>query len=439
MEYYLHQISDSLKEIEFKLSYDEIKDELNKEVKKLTQKIQIDGFRKGKVPQHIIKKMFGDAFEIEASEKVANNYFWNFVDSENIRVIDKPVLKDINLKIGEELKFKIQFETLPLIEVKDYTDIEIEIPDYQITDKEIEQEINEILFANREFIDAEEVIDNNYLLDVEVTRTDENGNPIENTKTEKLSIDLSKDSVHPEILEKAKNKKVGDTFSFHFIEETNKEENQEEQNSKKEEYYYLIKINGIKKIITPELNDEFVSKITKEKIKTVDEFKKDLTEKLKNYYESRNEELTKIKLISEIVKRNDFTPPKSFVDKLLQDYVDEEEQYFKRNRISFDRNEAAQRLSKRAENDIKWLLIQDEIIKKENITVTDEEIDNEIKLESEKSGLPIDNIKQYYSSSKRKEKILEKKLFDLLFEKNKIKKVSPETYFKREEKNEKQD
>ena len=73
MEFTVNDISQSEKEVAVTLSYDEIRDEIASEVKKQTNKIQVPGFRKGKVPKNIIKQRFGDSLEFEASEKVANS------------------------------------------------------------------------------------------------------------------------------------------------------------------------------------------------------------------------------------------------------------------------------------------------------------------------------------------------------------------------------
>ena len=157
MEFNLNQINESVKEIEVKLTYDEIKDELSKEVKKRTQKLQLDGFRKGKVPQHIIKKMFGDALEYEASEKVANTFFWDIVEKEKIRVLDRPKMTALEFINGEKLDFKVEFETFPTLDVKEYSDIEIDVPYYQATDNDVDHEIEHILEANRQFEPVVEV------------------------------------------------------------------------------------------------------------------------------------------------------------------------------------------------------------------------------------------------------------------------------------------
>ena len=120
MEYNLVDLNSSEKEVEIKLQYDEIKNEIAEEVQKQTRKIQIPGFRKGKAPLSMLKKMYGDAFEYEASEKIANSFFWKIAEKNNFKPIGQPTMTDIKFEPEKELSFKVKFETIPKIEVKDY-------------------------------------------------------------------------------------------------------------------------------------------------------------------------------------------------------------------------------------------------------------------------------------------------------------------------------
>ena len=105
MEYKINDISLTEREIEISLPFDEIKTDVETEVKKQTKNIQIAGFRKGKVPPTLIKKMYGDALEYEASEKVANHQFWEIAKENHLHPIGQPAMTDIKYKPGEDLIF----------------------------------------------------------------------------------------------------------------------------------------------------------------------------------------------------------------------------------------------------------------------------------------------------------------------------------------------
>lgn len=438
MEYNVNEINASEKEVEIKLSYDEIKESLENEVKKQTKNLQVPGFRKGKVPRHILKKMFGDALEYEAADKVATEFFWKVADEKNLRPIGKPAMTSLDFEPEKHLSFKVKYETIPDISVQNYKDFEIEVPDFVVTDEEVEKEIEYILKSNKTTEDVQEIGDDrNYLVEVEIYRTDENGNVLPDTKPEKLTIDLTNEQIHPQIVENSKGKKVGESFTFQFSDtrkETNKNGVEEEIT---DNYYYTAKVLSVKKIVLPELNEELIKKVTKDRISDIQAFKDEIKKDIQNYYNQRMEEIIRSKLLSEIIKNNDFTPPQTLVNNILDEYIKSEEEYAKKNRIPFNKDEARNRLMRNAENEVKWYLIKEKIQKAENISITEEELKEFAEKESQQTGLPVEKLMNYYKASNQVERILDEKLFDFLKSHNTIKKVDPKTlYPQKEESNE---
>jgi len=167
----INDLSLSEKEVEVSATYEEVKKDIESEVAKQSKKIQIPGFRKGKVPASVFKKMYGDSLEYEASEKVSNKLFWDVAKEKDLKPIGQPQLIDIKFNPGQDLYFKVKYEVLPVLDVKDYEGIEIDVPEFLTKDEEVDAEIKYILNANR-ILEETDVVgeDNNYLLDVEFTR-----------------------------------------------------------------------------------------------------------------------------------------------------------------------------------------------------------------------------------------------------------------------------
>lgn len=434
MEYNVNVLNASEKEVEIKLSYDEIKESIENEVKKQTKNIQVPGFRKGKVPRNILKKMFGDALEYEAADKVATEFFWKVADEKDLRPIGKPAMTSLDFEPEKHLTFKVKYETLPEINVQNYKDIEIEVPDFVVTDEEVQKEIEYILKANQTLIDADEVGDDrNYHIEVEINRTDEQGNILPDTKPEKLTIDLTNEQIHPQIIENSRGKKVGESFTFQFADQRKQTNSEGVEEDVTDNYYYTAKILSIKKVQLPELNEELVKKVTKDRLSGVEAFKDEIKKDIQKYYDQRVEEITRTKLLSEIIKNNDFTPPQTLVNNVLEEYLKSEENYAKQNKISFNKEEARNRLRKSAENEVKWYLIKEQIQKVENISVTEDELKEFAQKEAEQTGLSVDKLMNYYKASNQVERIIDEKLFDFLKSKNKIKRVDPKTLYPQKE------
>ncbi len=441
VDFKVNELSSSEKEVEVTLTYDEIKDELNSEVSKQTKTIQLPGFRKGKVPKNIIKQRFGDTLEYEASEKVANSQFWKLAQAEKLNPIGQPTMTDINFKPGEDFSFKVKYETLPDLDVKNYTNQKIEVPDIKVKDDEVEKEIDYILRSNSTQEETEIVgDDNHFLLDVTMTRLSENGEPFENSKPEKLEIDLTNPNVHTDVKENAKGKKVGDIFNFSFNDERTVR-NKEGQDEKVNEHYdYEVHINGIKKIILPQLDEELIKKVTKDKVSNEEDLRNEIKKDIQNYYEQRVEEFTRNSIISIILKNNEFTPPASLVKDIMNEMVKTEEERLKNQGAKkFDQKQMQDYFKPMAENDVKWYLLKNEIMKKEKIEVTESELEEMAKKDAEKTGLSVEKLLNYYKTSKQNDKTLDKKLFDFLKEKNNIERVNPDKFSNRQKevKNEK--
>ncbi len=441
MEFNVNDVNSSEKEVEITLSYDEIKEEIELEVKQQTKKLQLPGFRKGKVPPSMAKKIYGNALDYEASEKVANSRFWDAAKENNLNPIGQPVMTNHDFNPGESLKFKVKFEVLPILDVKDYTGKTIEVPDLKVSDEEVQKEIDYIIKSNCTTEEVEQADDgNNYILDVEMFRLSDDGTPVGDGKGEKLQIDLSKEEIKPEILEKAKGKKAGDSFTFTFDEERKFKNKEGKEENVKETYHYKASVNTVKKIILPELNEELIKKVTKDKISNETDLRNQIKNDFSNYYAQKTDEFTHSQLISKITKSNDFTPPSTMVSNILEEMVKSEEERLKKEGLhKFSSEDLKKHLQPAAEKEVKWYLIKNEILKKENLEVTDSDLEELAKKDAEKTGLPFEKLVSYYKTSQQSERFLDKKLLDFLKEKNNINKVDPEKLAKteKEENNEK--
>ena len=428
MKFTINDLSQSEQEIGIELSYEEIKAELNAEVNKEAKKIQLPGFRKGKVPTNILKSRFGDALEYEASEKVATQQFWKVAKDNELKPIGTPVLTDIQFNPGKDLNFKVKFEIIPIIDPKDYTDLEIKIPDYVVSEHEVEHELEHILKSNSTTEDVDVVGDGEFfIIKVDLQRITENGEPFAGSKPETLDIDLSNYRIQPEIRDNAKGKKVGESFTFAFNDERINKNGEGSDEKVSESFLYKAELKDINKIVLPELNEELVKKISKDKVTSPQEFKEEIRKDFTNYYNQRTEEFIHRKLMSSIVSNNEFKPPSSLVQNVLQELIKQEEENGKRMGMkNTDKNILKERLLPSAEFEVKWYLLKNLIQKKENLKFSEEELNDLAAKDAEKTGLAIDKLINYYKSSNVTDKLVDKKLFDFLKEKNNIVKVAPE-------------
>jgi len=420
LESKINVIKDSVHEVEVNLTYDEIENDITEAYLKERKTISMPGFRKGKIPIPMLKKLYGDAIEYKASEEIANKKFWDIVKEENLKPISTPQLTDLDFKKGEKLSFKVQYEVKPELEFKDYTNLEIEKPVFTVKDDNIEKEIDSLLKMEANYEESDEVVDEDFRITADLNRLDEKGDLIEDKSNNKdLFLDLSARDINPEIKQNAMNKKVGDKFNFHFT-----DERQHDGQLHKVEYNYEVLIKKIEKIILPEITEELCKQFSNNKAKTLDELKEFIRIDYKNYYDSQSESIFINSLLNKIVESNDFEPPEGFVETLHKRLLESEKENAKRQNVPyFDEKTVNEELKPKSVWNAKWQIILENIAEKENIEVSDSDLENLAKEESAKTGISVEKLVKFYSDTNRKEALLEDKVIDFLKKNNTAKEV----------------
>jgi len=430
LETKINAISESVNELEVIAAYDEIKSSLDAEVQKQIKNIQIDGFRKGKVPPAVIKRIYGDSLEYTAAEKVANKLFWQIEKEQVLKPINEPTLTDIDFKPNEQLTFKVNYEVFPKLEPQGYKGLEIEVPDFNVSDAEVEAEVTRLLEANATYEDAETIEDEKFLMTADIFSADESGASTGIKMESDYKINLSNKNINKEIFDNALNKKVGDTFSFSFDEP---HEHHDDVPHEHKKITYAVEIKSVQKVVYPELNEEFLKKVSRDKITTADELRENIKKDLVSYYESSINDMTELKLEQAVLKNNDFAPPKVFIQNYLDHLVKDEIESYKKKKKKANAEAIRERLMPKAENSVKWILLKDKIVEKENITLSDDRIKELSEENAEKMGVSSDVLLKHYQSDEMKNRLLMNEFYSFLKKSNTIKRIDPEVYSQKEE------
>lgn len=420
MDIKVNNLQEYQQEVEVALNYDEILPEIEKAYQDERKSITIDGFRKGKAPIGMIKKLYGEAIEYKASEKIANKKFWDAVDQQNLKPISTPQMVDIDFVPGNKLSFKVKYEIKPKLELKDYKGIEVEKTLFNVKEEDIDREIEFLLKPHLKFESADIVDDVDFRITVNLQRLDVQNLPMVGHRSENMLIDLTDEKVNPQIKSNAKGKKVGESFKFTFI-----DEHHHGEELHREEFNYTADITKVEKIVKPELTEELIKKITGDKASSPDELKLFLRKNIEEYYTKQSEEILTNNLLGNIVKNNDFTPPPGYLDTVHKRMVELERENSKRYKMkNFDEKAAAEYYKPRAEWNAKWQIILENLAEKENIKVEDSELEELAKKESETTGISVAKLVKYYKDINRSDILLEEKVIKFLKENAKIKEVN---------------
>ena len=386
---------------------------------KLAKKVEIKGFRKGQAPKNLVEKyVSNNEVLIDAAESLAQEALNKAVEEHHVTLIDRP-----NLKIDEinDEKCVLTFEcpVYPDVELKDYKKLKYKVEEVKVEDKEVDDQIADLLNrkADLELKEDGEVDDGDTaVIDFEGFLNDV---PFEGGKGENYDLVIGSHTFIPGFEEQLLGMKSEETKD---IEVTFPEDYQAE-NLKGQKTKFTVTVHEIKKKVLPELNDEFVKEQKLENVNTVDELKeftkKNLTTRKENEAKAKADE----DLVNQLADITTVDIPevmvKSELDNMVQNYESRLMQQglnlaqflqFTNQTVDDFRNQMSDDAKKR----IKVNLALDEIAKKENIEVSDQDIADEYQKMADMYGMEVEQIKNFVPEFTLKDDLRLQKALDFL-------------------------
>lgn len=369
------------------------KDELEKTFRDVTKSIVIRGFRPGKAPRSMIEKLYGESIKEEVIHKIEKEFIEEYLEENKLEIVSKII--PTHSENQDVLRFEYQFEVKPLIAPSNYRGIEVKGKEVNVTDEEVNAVINEILerYSTLKPKENDIVEKGDYVKFTIVSHKDRN------MINQSLTIEIDENKTKKFILDALIGKKLKDEV------EVNVAEGSEET--------MKIRIDEIKKIEKPELNDEFVKKFLQ--MDSVEALKKDIYNKLKERKENEEKEIRFDKIIEEIIAKNPFPVPPSMIESAIERYISDLERSSKERFSDEDRTNIANSIRDKITFEIQKYLIMEAIGKLEGIDVSDDDLEAHFKKMSDELGENVIKVKAFYEKNNLIEKLKE----DLRF--NKIK------------------
>ncbi len=416
VEVTINSLSEVSRELEVAVPASEIQPHFDKAYQEYRPKVEIKGFRKGKAPIELVKKLYGDLIEHEALNTVASELYRTIVKEKELKPIGDPVIVDMNYKRGEQLRFKVQYDIRPSIELKEYKKISVEKPVHTVNDQEVEDEILRLRKMNSTSEAADQVTGDEYVVTAQVQELDKSGVPIIGKKTQNARFYLADPELEGAIKDVLKSARAGEEYRTAF---------QHQHDDHTHDVSLQIKASKIEKVLLPEFDDDFVKKITKEKVSTVADFRKGLREDLENYWKEKSHRQTVNSIVGEIVRRHDFQVPESLTRSILQSLLDDvKEQYKGKLPQGFNPEQFFQENRSYALHQAKWALVREEIIRQEKISADDQDLNALAEREATKIGIDKERLINYYKSSDQiRDRIVSDKLITFLLESADVKEV----------------
>jgi trigger factor len=416
-----HTLTEVSREVEIELDSEELQPYFEKAYREYRPKIEIRGFRKGKAPIELVRKLYGEMIEHEYLEKLAGELYRNVVKEKELKPIGEPTLTDMNYKRGERFWVKIQYDIRPTIQLVQYKGLSIETVVHTATEDELEDELLRIRKINSVREEVEKVTDDEHVVSAELQEFDDEGFPLIGKKTENARFYLADPQLEQPFKDALQAAQKGNEHEIKF-------EHQHDDHAHK--VNMKAKVTKVEKVVLPELNDEFVKKVTKDKITSLDEFRKGIREDVESYWKEKNRRSLINSIVGEIIRLHEFQVPESLIRSVMENLLEEikGQQPKKQLPADFDVEKFFQENRPYAIFQAKWALLREEIVKAENLSVDEAALVALAEREAAKIGIDKERLITYYKSSDQvKDRLIGDKLIDLLISSTTVKEVDDRT------------
>ncbi|MCI8508114.1 MAG: trigger factor [Lachnospiraceae bacterium] len=368
--------------------------------------ISVPGFRKGKVPQAYLEKMYGpEMFYEDAANTCMENSYPGALDECELDVVSRPEVDITQMEKGKDFIYTATVAVKPEVTLGDYKGIEIEKVEVEVTDEDVEAELLNVQKQNARNIPVE---DRAAKMDDEVTIDFEgfvDGEAFEGGKGENYQLTLGSHSFIDTFEDQIVGKNIGDEFDVNV---TFPEDYQAADLAGKPAVF-KCRLNGIKETELPELDDEFASEVSE--FDTMDEYKADIKATLQVKKEKAAKNTKEGLVIDKIIENASMEVPDPMVETTKEQMVQEFaqqisyqglsiEQYFQFTGMSKEKflesatPEALRRIQSR--------LVLEAIVKAEDIQVTEEELEEELKKMAEMYQMDLEQLKGLVGDSEKK-------------------------------------
>ena len=344
----------------------------NNAAKKLSEYVNIPGFRKGKAPRNILEQHIGeDRIKHEALETALPRIFSDVIKENNFDIVAQPYVETYDYVLGKDMKIVAKFELRPEVTLGKYKDLSVDVEAYKTPedafqkslDNVLEQAATTVVVTDRN-TEAKDVI----LFDFEGFV---DGEKIEHGDAKNYTLDLGNSSFIPGFADQLVDKPLGKDFDINV---TFPKEYHEKKLAGKEAVF-KCKINEIRTKILPELNDEFAQKVGP--FKTVDDLKADIQKYLDTQKADIDRTNSEKAIFEKVVESAKVDIQQSMIDREADQLVEEYKQKLEMQGFTWEQaleaqgyDEIMKSLKEDAAVRVKNSLVIDKIAKEENITVS---------------------------------------------------------------------
>jgi trigger factor len=373
-------------EIEITVPVDEITRETDRVVANIQQKVRLPGFRPGKAPANLIRTKFAHQVREDVLENLLPKYFDKRVKEEELQVVGRPNVKDVDFKEGEPLKFKAEFEVAPNIELGDYRGVLTHYAEPEVTDEDVDKRIAEIREQKAQFINVEPrpATDGDYAV-VSLDSLSGADNPIHQ---DEMVLHVGDPDTMPGFTEALRGMSPEEEKEF---EVTYPEDYGQERLAGKT-IKFRMKLKVIRTKELPELNDEFAQDLGD--YPTLNDLREAVRKSIFHERQFAAQQKAKDELLDHLIEAHDFPVPETYVERqieaqLTNQFKDLADRGIDPAKLKIDWAKLKESQRPKALHDVKGSLLIDKVADRESIHATNDEVDHEVQRIAKQEREPV--------------------------------------------------
>jgi len=405
MSLQVENMDNSMAKITIEVSAEELEKALHGAYNKQKGKINVPGFRKGKVPRQMVEKMYGpEIFYDDAANALIPEAYGKAYDESELDIVSQPKIDVVQIEKGKPFIFTAEVALKPEVTLGEYKGLKVDKVSVEVTDEEIDEKIAEEQDKNARTINVEDraVQDKDQVvMDFEGFVDDI---AFEGGKGENYPLTIGSASFIPGFEEQLIGAEIEQPLD---VKVTFPEEYQTKELAGKDAVFKCV-VHEIKVKELPELDDDFASEISE--FDTIAEYKADVKEKLEEQKAAEGKRKKEDQAIDKAVANATIEIPQPMLDTQVNQMADEFAQRIQQQGLSLEQyfqftgmtnEKMMEELKPQAEKRILTRLVLEAVAKAENIEISGEKLEEELVKMAESYQMEVDKLKEFMGDNEK--------------------------------------
>lgn len=407
MSLQVEKLEHNMAKLTIEVSAEELEGAIQKSYLRQRGKVNIPGFRKGKVPRQVMEKMFGvEVFYEDAANTLIPDAYAKAYDEADIDIVSQPSIEVTQIEKGKPFIFTAEVAVRPEVKLGEYKGVEVDKFSNRVTAKEIDAKLEEERNKNARTVNVEGrpvQKDDEVVLDFEGFV---DGVAFDGGKGENYSLTIGSGTFIPGFedqlvgVEAGKEVEVDVTFP----------EDYHEESLKGKPAVFKCTVHEIKAKELPELDDEFASEVSE--FDTLEELKADIKTKIKEQKNAEGKSAQQDQALDTIIAATEMDIPDAMVETEARQMVDSFGQRIQQQGLTMqqymqftgmDNEKMLEEMRPQALKRIQTRLVLEAIVAAENIVTSDERLDEEIAKMAEMYSMEADQLKSYMGDTEKEQ------------------------------------